>query len=318
MNWIPFEQVQLQKDWEQTCLQRMCPTLFAFPTIFKQQANGMQIVVMSRHMFEKFMMDKEITPDNVEKLKDVFIISIQNDAGDAHIPYFPENKKNVLVQYFSDVEEDIEVQMIGSVEKVTAKAMSSEQAKEMYQYIMDNKVRDKKICLIYCTADVSRSGAVGVFVAECMGVNYLDFKRANPSIQPNIHMLKLLREAHLNHMAGLPQKEFKVELLNPQTPQQEVALFNDRHPDQHTTYEEVKWVDFWLETNQYFSIVRYGDLPVLREVHPDFTELLATARLNLDQDEFNNVPTFGITHEYKGPTLGRWLVERNMLQFFNN
>lgn len=285
--WIPYEQVLLNQEWEQAALHQMAPTLFSFPTRFYYKINDMQIVVMSRHMFERYMKDKQITPDNVEKLKDVFIISIQNDAednlDDTYKPTFTESKSNVHVVKFSDVSKDIQVKMIGSTETVTAKAMTAEQAQAMYSFIKEHKT--KKVCLIHCTAGVSRSGAVGAFVAEVMGVNYLDFKAANPSILPNERVLRLLRNARLND--GVVE--------NPPG-----------------------WVDFWLEANQYFSIVRYGDLPVLRESYPELTHLLLNAKLNLAQDDFDSIPTFGLGVEYTGMTLGRWLSERNMLQYFNN
>lgn len=312
--WMSYEEVQLWDEFYQAQMHKMAPTLFSFPTRAFFKSSNMQIAVMSRQMFEAYMKQKNITADNVESLKDVFLISINNDTGDAHIPYFVEDKKNVLVQWFSDVEKDTPVPIIGSNETTVAKAMTAEQAKEMYQFIMDNKANNKQVCIIHCTAGVARSGAVGAFVAECFGVNYLDFKRANPNVLPNVHVLKMLREARFPDT----MPDFEVERLNPRTPQQEVALFNDRHPDQHTTYEEVKWVDFWLETNQYFSIVRYGDLPVLREAYPDLTEVLANAKLNIDQGRMDTLPEFGMTHQYRGITLGRWLAERNMLQFFNN
>lgn len=253
----------------------------------------MQIVVLSRQMFEKFMQEKKITPENVESLKDVFIISIQNDTGDDnYTPTFTKSLENVHVVKFSDVDEDTRVPVFnnninanpgdgGLTHYVTAKAMTAEQAKELYQFIMNNKARDKKVCLIHCTAGVARSGAVGTFVAECMGVDYIDFKRANPSIQPNIHVLKMLREA--------------------------------RFPGTH----DADWTDFWLEANQYFSIVRKGDLPVLREAYPDMTELLANAKMYVNEHQLNDLPTFGTKSEYTGITLGRWLAENNMLQYFN-
>lgn len=313
---MPLEEVMLWREYEEAYMHSILPTLFPFPKSAFYKINTMQIVILSRTMFELYMKQKNITPDNVEQLKDVFIISIQNDLGDdtdkAYTPTFTESKENVHVVKFSDVDHDTEYATIGGT--MIAKAMTAEQAKKMYQFIMDNKANGKTVCLVHCTAGIARSGAVGAFVAECFGVNYLDFKRANPNVLPNVHVLKTLREARFP--GSMP--DFEMERLNPRTPQQEAALFNDRHPDQYMTCEEVKWVDFWLETNQYFSIIRKGDLPVLREVYPDMTELLAKARLYEGTNNFDDLPTFGIRHDYKGITLGRWLAERNMLQFFNN
>lgn len=247
----------------------------------------MQIVVLSRLMFERYMKEKNITPENVEQLKDVFMISIQNDAEDnldeTYKPTFTENKENVHVVKFSDVTKDIPVKLIGSNETVIAKAITEQQAKEMYEFIKKHK--QKKVCVVHCTAGISRSGAVGTFIAELMGVSYKDFIAANRGIQPNERVLRFLRDARLNDLS---------------------------------TDQPEGWEDFWLETNQYFSIVRYGDLPVLREAYPDLSPLMETKKMIPGPGETENIASFGFRHEYRGQTLGSWLAERNMLQHFNN
>ena len=223
------------------------------------------------------MKDKGVTPANVETLKDAFLISIQNDTGDKdYKPTFTESLKNVHVVAFSDVEQDTPTKLIGTDETVVAKAMTPQQAQDMYAFI--KKHRHRKTCLIHCTAGVARSGAVGAFVAELMGVNYFDFKRANPNVQPNVHVLKLLREARLN--------------------------------DTFVIHE--------LHTDDFLGVIRNGeDVDVLREVHPDDRYYLTT-RLHKDYKEgVRELPIFAFGPEFTGITYGEWLDLKDMRRYYN-
>jgi predicted protein tyrosine phosphatase len=155
----------------------------------------MDILVLSRFAFEGLMIKKDITAENIEKLENAFFISIQNPAGDRHIPYFTENKENLLIQYFADVEKD------ETHKGELHKAFTEEQAIEMNKFIQRHQ--DKKVCVVHCTAGVSRSGAVGAFIAEVLGINYLDYTKANPAVQPNAHVLNLLRKTKDNAISGI-------------------------------------------------------------------------------------------------------------------
>lgn len=236
----------------------------------------MQILILGRKVFKDYMNTKGITPENVESLKDVFMISVQDDTDDKYVPVFSENKKNVLVQSFSDVEEDTPVTIIGTNTEIIAKAFSPEQAKEMYNFIMANK--EKKFCIIHCTAGISRSGAVGTFVSEVVGKNYLDLKKENPAIQPNMHVLKLLRQARLEDVRS-------------------------------------SWVDFELDTNQYFGVVRFEDIEVIRNIHPDLSYLFDTRKQLVTGKQYGP-PRFGFSSYFTGETLGVWLKDNNMIQYF--
>jgi predicted protein tyrosine phosphatase len=60
--------------------------------------------------------------------------------------------------------------------------------------------------LIHCAAGVCRSGAVGSFAREFLGLDYEGFAKTNPQIVPNILVLHLLRQRWLK------DQQFQVNL----------------------------------------------------------------------------------------------------------
>lgn len=200
----------------------------------------MKIIVLSRALFNEYLTRKGVTNENVEQQDKLFFISI-NNQDDKTPSFFTSNKKNVLNITFADLEEDKELPILGENRTETFKAMTREQAAELYAFIKANK--DKEAVFIHCTAGVARSGAVGVFINDFIGGNYHELMRNNPSIQPNPHVYRLLHDewykdiAHNDAITGEPLDNFRVEIINPKTPEQEVAAFNERHPDQQTSIE---------------------------------------------------------------------------------
>lgn len=49
--------------------------------------------------------------------------------------------------------------------------------------------------IVHCHAGISRSGAVGTFATELLGLNIQQFQKAHPWIDPQPHVLNLLRVA---------------------------------------------------------------------------------------------------------------------------
>jgi predicted protein tyrosine phosphatase len=152
----------------------------------------MKVFVISKANFDSLMKRKDITNDNVEDKTKTFFISINDTRGTDEVPYF-ENKQNVKILFFDDVEEDIDVSVIGSNERKTAKAFTPIQAKELLEFIDNHK--DKESCIVHCAAGISRSGAVGTFVNDYFSGDYFEFKRQNPYIHPNGLVLRLLKAA---------------------------------------------------------------------------------------------------------------------------
>lgn len=173
----------------------------------------MQILAMGKTIFDNLMVEKKITSANVEQQDKILFISIVNDVqiNDNDKSYFDGNKKNVLVQAFSDVNADTTAKLLNSKLEdpyVVHKAFTREQAKEMYGFIRDN-INGKETVLIHCTMGVARSGAVASFIHDYIGGNWEDFKRANNQIQPNSHVIKLLNmewmediDAHSNFLTN--------------------------------------------------------------------------------------------------------------------
>lgn len=148
-----------------------------------------RVFIMGRDQFKRVMEMNDVTNDNVEK-KDIFFISINNNNEPNYKPHF-ENKNNVLVQYFDDVEFDIVYPRVGDPgNPIINKAFTEEQGKELIAFVEKNT--HKSQCILHCTAGVSRSGAVGTFVNFYLGGDYEVFKRDNPHISPNPHVISTL------------------------------------------------------------------------------------------------------------------------------
>ena len=148
----------------------------------------MRVYVLSRERFNKEIRDNNITNDNVES-KDVAIVSINNN-NDNYVPYL-QNKNNVKVMYFDDVEHDMKNIVLGTKEFAMSKAFTEEQGRELIDFI--DKNRDKSQWLVHCTLGISRSGAVGLFINDYLGGDYQTFKRDNPGIVPNVQVTSILK-----------------------------------------------------------------------------------------------------------------------------
>lgn len=157
----------------------------------------MKILALSKTVFDRLMIEKKVTPDNVEKQDRILFISIneqEDNLTPEYHPYFPEDKKNVKVMHFSDVEHDMEVTSLdGSGRKHMVYAMTQEQAADLYSFIKNN-IEGKEMVLIHCTLGVARSGAIAAFLNDYVSGSWELFKRDNSAIQPNAHVYRLLHD----------------------------------------------------------------------------------------------------------------------------
>jgi len=121
----------------------------------------MKVHILSKYLFEQYMKAHGVNDANVENKTDVMLISILNtdDVGD-NTPYFKTNHSNVLVLKFDDVEVDLNWEQ--DEQFYGAKAFTEEQAQLIINFI--NKNKDKKTCIVHCSAGISRSGAVGTLL----------------------------------------------------------------------------------------------------------------------------------------------------------
>jgi len=156
----------------------------------------MKITVLSKSNFDKTMQLLKLTDENVEQITDTFFISIHNSFKSVYPPHFKNNHDNVLLTYFDDVEEDGEYPALPPYENdertVKVKALTEEQGQEILDFI--NKHKDKRQCIVHCAMGKSRSAAVGEFLNDYLGQDYLEFKRQNPQIDPNIHVRNVLKK----------------------------------------------------------------------------------------------------------------------------
>jgi predicted protein tyrosine phosphatase len=157
----------------------------------------MKILILSKQNFDKMMQYNVIDDYNVES-QDIMFISICSPQDDDQ-PYiselskkshFKEEHPNVKIMYFGDYSGD---QVLNNPHVFTRG-----HAKELYKFIKENE--NKGMAIIHCGGGISRSGAIGTFIFDLYGdMTFEEFKRKNPQIQPNSHILRLLREEYKKH-----------------------------------------------------------------------------------------------------------------------
>lgn len=154
----------------------------------------LRVFIYSKSMFDAIMRNLEITNDNVTMHNDYIFICINDTTGTTQVPYFEPNT-NVLNLYFDDVDEDITKTYTDGTPPRTAKAFTYEQAVSILNFV--KKHNTAKQCLVYCTAGVSRSGAVGKFINWYTQGDAELFAKDNPNISPSHHVYTMLQKAVL-------------------------------------------------------------------------------------------------------------------------
>ncbi len=146
------------------------------------------------HILPKHRFDAIIRTDRIKSQFDsIAFISICEPDSDlsCDVSVFDADSDNVLRVYVHDITQDLPYLFENGkrVEK-TAKALTEEQARQIADFVTANL--DKKTWLIHCTMGVARSGAVGAYVADRIGMPYEVLKQANPQIMPNSHIAAML------------------------------------------------------------------------------------------------------------------------------
>ena len=137
----------------------------------------MNIRTYARTFFE----NKIGTAEEERLLNECRIISINDASIHPEPPPFSRRylkHPNLLVLFFDDVE------------KEGPTSFSSDMAKQIVRFVQETG--DCPL-LIHCTAGISRSGAVGLAIAEQCGC-VEEFRRGNPDIMPNQLVLQKLRQ----------------------------------------------------------------------------------------------------------------------------
>jgi|SRR6185436_7581043 len=140
----------------------------------------MRITVKSRWaLLKKYLDEPEKFKAFVEESP---LISINDSPSELLVEMlgFEDNLQNVHTQIFIDVEWD------------TPAAIQSEQAREIVQFADQKAAEGYEKIYVHCTMGISRSGAIGEFLAARYGD--WDFNEAHPEICPNLRVKRLLEE----------------------------------------------------------------------------------------------------------------------------
>lgn len=150
----------------------------------------MKIVVLNKVSFDESLTKFGVDDSNVESYSKTFFISINDSMGTSEKPYFKKNHSNVLNMFFDDIEEAIKTKY------GVTKPFSEDDGKELLNFITANIY--KTVCIVHCSAGISRSGAVGLFINDYSRSDYSEFKKENPYIQPNQLVLRTLNRLYRN------------------------------------------------------------------------------------------------------------------------
>jgi predicted protein tyrosine phosphatase len=142
-------------------------------------------------------MTSKFTLEEIAKLDSAFIsitgsriYAIEKRAWEEDAKVFAQPKlpSNVIALQFDDIiPGDPVCNLPGYV------LFNDNHAIELAKFIRDNE--DKSQWIIHCKAGISRSGAVGVVINDYFELDYFRFKANNPIVQPNSHIVGLLRKA---------------------------------------------------------------------------------------------------------------------------
>ena len=138
----------------------------------------MNAYIFSKKLFDNYMKDNGYSDSFVPS--NMAVISIGEPKEPSH--YFKDGTERVLNIDFWDVN-DYDVEGI--------KGLTDKQAETIYNFIAENIGRT---FYIHCRAGVSRSQAVGRFLADCYG--YTVNSMSGRDIFPNNHVLSLLKRQH--------------------------------------------------------------------------------------------------------------------------
>jgi hypothetical protein len=150
------------------------------------------IKTYDRISFDKRLKSQYINDETVENYPDMFFICClsSGDHGINFEPSFKNPHPNVITETFDDItnlypRDGYE----GRREKMVL--FSPDQAARIVKFV--NNIKLTSNVLIHCSAGISRSGAIGFYIATRLGM-VGDYLEANKQVSPNKYVLKLLWE----------------------------------------------------------------------------------------------------------------------------
>lgn len=138
----------------------------------------------------------------------IISISCDTECAPLKFPVIHLEKGHVRLYRFSDIEHEGEAITIRShaLGDLRETLMTLDQARSMVDFIMGLKCDMFHGYTLYinCFAGISRSGAVArhVFNTGATDMSESEFTRENSRIDPNFHVLELLRDAHYEYIAS--------------------------------------------------------------------------------------------------------------------
>lgn len=151
----------------------------------------MKVRTASKLQFDGYLRNHSITDENVETFNDLAFISITS-TGDYENSYLKEDHKNYLKLKFDDINaEEYRLYNDSQNRSNELTLFTEEMAEQIIDFIWTVKA---KVCLVHCSAGVSRSGAVGTFIHECFkSESDEEFNRTNQHIHPKEYIIEMLR-----------------------------------------------------------------------------------------------------------------------------
>lgn len=166
----------------------------------------MKIQVKSKRSFSDYLKENNINNKTIETFfpSHWFICINGTVPGEENKPFL-ESRLNVLNLFFDDIDEDILIKVFYRNEQDeiesknhTCKSFDSNNANETIRFLTlishFAKKEENINLIIHCHAGISRSGAIGVFANDFLGLKYEDFKQENPHVLPNSKVLRELNK----------------------------------------------------------------------------------------------------------------------------
>ncbi len=158
----------------------------------------MKINVLNKKKFVEVLSSQQINDSNVENYNQIYI-SINNSNSTNH--YFKKDYDNVLNLFFDDVTQDYEknektecegYNFTNFIANRDLKAFSDKDAIAIIEFL--KKQINSPSLIVHCSAGISRSGAVGLFINDYLRQDYFEFIKINPQVKPNQLVLKILKQ----------------------------------------------------------------------------------------------------------------------------
>lgn len=144
----------------------------------------MYIKVLNKNNFNRLMSDNNISCDNIDSFKNLYLISINDTSGEMSKSYFENCKSNnLLVLHFDDSTDSNQMDL---------SEMTEEQGRLIFNFIKNIKLSESTQLIIHCTAGQNRSGSVGKFARDYFKYDVDKFNIDNPIVKGNSTVTRIL------------------------------------------------------------------------------------------------------------------------------